>query len=187
MIIAGVVALLVVYSYLKDDESNTYRVSVLIGVIVGIVTAIVCAISAETTAFGTILIICVGCFALIIRPFRDVHFALIIALLGMVLTFMYLGNLKDGDLSFLSTGWPRIIVAFVVGGIIYMLLGFLQDVVLLFAKVLNAWPVLAVLGVLCIVEGIMILMGYGSVYDLIREKLSESKEIILPMILIKLC
>lgn len=172
LIIAGIVALLIVALYLKDKQSGKYKLAVLLGVIVGIVTAAVCLISAKTIAFGTVIIICIGCFALIIRPVRDVHFALIIAIMGMVITFMLLGNLKGGQLDVLSTGWVRIVVAFVVGAIIYMLLGFLEAVVLLVAKFLNAWPVLGIVGILCIVEGILILNGYGSIYDLLTGKVT---------------
>ena len=35
------------------------------------------------------------------------------------------------------------------------------------AKILNAWPILIVVGVICIAEAICISMGYDSVYDTI--------------------
>ena len=167
LIIMGAIALIIVYMYLKDKESGNYKISVLVGVIAGIIMAILCATSTLSADKGTLLIVVVGCFALIIRPFRDVHFAIIIALLIMILAYVSLGDLT-GKLEVLSTGWPRIIAAFVIGAIAYMLLHFLQDLVLLFAKVLNAWPVLAVLSIICIIEGICVMTGHGSFYDMVK-------------------
>lgn len=165
--IVGVVALLIAFSYLKDKESANYKLFVLLGVIVGALMVAICVLSPVKTAKGTTIIIAIGCFALIIRPFRDVHFAVIIALMVMAVVYILLGGITDEPFNVLATGWPRIIASFVAGAIAYMLLNFAQAIVLLCAKVLNAWPVLIVLAIICITEAICVYMGYDSVYDTI--------------------
>ena len=172
--VVGVLALIIVYTYVKDKDGVAYRTVMLIGVFMGIIMALLCVSSTLRADSWTLLIAVAASFALIIRPFRDVKFAIIIALFAMVLVYVFLGSLS-GNLEFLASGWPRIIAAFVAGAIIYMLLGFLQDLVLLFAKLLNAWPLLAILGLLCIAEAICVYTGHGSIISLILDYLNSNK------------
>lgn len=164
--IVGILALVIAYTYLRDKDSGMYKISVLVGVLLGVLMAVLCVTSYMKTSVGTTVIVSVACFALIIRPFRDVHFAMIFALLVMVVVYVMLSQLTS-PFEILATGWPRAILAFVAGAVVYMLLGFLQELVLGTAKFLNAWPVLAVLGIICIVEAVCVYMGYESVYDTI--------------------
>ena len=165
--LVGIVALLIVFFYLKDKDSGKYKLTVLLGVIVGALMVVLCVTSPMKTALGTTVIVAIGCFALIIRPFRDVHFAVIFAVLVMVVVYILLGSITKEPFDVLATGWPRIIVAFIAGSIVYMMLNFLQAIVLGSAKILNAWPILIVVGVICIAESICVFMGYDSVYDTI--------------------
>jgi len=165
--IVGIVALLIVFSYLKDKESGQYKLFVLLGVLVGILMVLICVISPVKTAKGTTIIIAIGCFALIIRPFREVQFAVIIALMVMAVAYILLGGITQEPFNALATGWPRIIASFVVGAIAYMILNFAQAIVLFCAKILNAWPILIVVAAVCIIEAICVYMGYDSLYDTI--------------------
>lgn len=181
LLLVGLVAIFIVYMYLKDNDSPAYKLSVLLGVLIGAIMVFLCVTCKAGT--GTTIIIAIASFALIIRPFRDVHFAVIIALMAMVIVYILLGDITQEPFDVLNHGWPRIVVAFVAGSIVYMMLNFLQALVLGTAKVLNAWPILAVLGVICIIEAVCWFMGYASVYDtivdLIKDKTSSSSEIFL--------
>ena len=48
-----------------------------------------------------------------------------------------------------------------------MIFNFAEAIVKLFGKVLNWWPLLFVLGLVCIVEAALMYMGYGSILDYI--------------------
>ena len=165
--LVGIVALLIVFFYLKDRDSGKYKLLVLLGVIVGALMVVLCVTSPMKTALGTTIIVAIGCFALIIRPFRDVHFAVILAVLVMVVVYLLLGNITQEPFNVVASNPWRIIVAFIAGSIVYMMLNFLQAIVLGSAKILNAWPILIVVGVICIAESICVFMGYDSVYDTI--------------------
>ena len=178
LILVGVIALLIVFTYLRDKDSSTYKLMTLLGVIFGIIMVILCVTSPMKSAMGTTLVVAIGCFALIIRPFRDVHFAVIIALLAMVAVYILLGGITMEPFDVLNSGWPRIIVAFVAGSVVYMMLNFLQALVLGTAKVLNAWPVLALVGVICILESICLFTGHDSVYDTIVQMVKDNKELL---------
>jgi len=170
LIVGGILAILIAIYYVKSKESMKYKALVLLGTIFGVLMIFTCVTSYSNWALGTAVIIAISGFALVIRPVREVHFSIILALLIMVVVYVFLGGLTtlgDIDISFLATGWPRLIVSFVVGGIVYMLANFAEAIIKLFGKILNCWPLLFVLGLICISEGICVLMGYGSLKDIL--------------------
>lgn len=171
LLIGGIVALLIVATYVKDKDSKKYKLMVFLGLEFGIIMAY-----EAVTAYGgwrttTSVIVLLAAFALIIRPFRDVHFAVLIAVLVMGIIYISLAGLNgcvlagNIDLTFLSEGWPRIIVAFLCGAVVYMILNFGEAIVKMVGKALNWWPLLMVLGFVCIAEAVLMLTGNGSIAD----------------------
>lgn len=180
LLIGGILAVLIVISYVKNKESLTYKFMMVLGLIFGVIMLYEAMVFYGDWRMITSIIVAVAGFALVIRPFRDVHFAVIIALLIMVVVYIALGGL-DGymllgsiDLTALSEGWPRIIVAFVIGAIFYGIFNFAEAIVKLIGKILNWWPLLLVLGLVCIVEAAMMYMGYGSIIDYIDTSALQS-------------
>ena len=174
LILGGIVALVIVAMYLKDKESGKYKACVLLGLLMGILIVVLAVVEGYHAQKYTTILIAIAAFTLIIRPFREIHVAVIIGFLFMALVYIGLGGL-DGyilfnniDLTPLASGWPRIIIAFIAGAIVFGLLNFAEALVKAFGKLFNAWPVLMVLGVLCILEGCCIAMGYGSIFDYIN-------------------
>ena len=124
----------------------------------------------EWSTFAAILV-AITAFALIIRPFRNVNFSAVAALLLMTIVYIALGGLNGVmiadaiDLTFLSEGWPRIIISLIAGAIVYGLCRFVESLVKLFGKLLNLWPILLLLGIICVAEAAMMFAGVGSVSD----------------------
>ena len=167
LLIGGLIALLIVYTYIKDNSSKKYKLFIVLGVIFGALMILLSISSfTEWKLFPAVLIVITG-FTLVIRPFRDVHFAVIGALLVMVLAYIFIGSLTGTALEFLTEQWPRIIVAFVLGAITYMILHFAEAIVKLFGKLFNWWPFLLLLALVCIVEAALMFLGYGSLYDFV--------------------
>ena len=144
LFIGGLLALLIVISYVKNDESWTYRFMMFLGVIFGVIMLYEAVTMYGTWRMATSLFVTIAGFALVIRPFREVHFAVIFALMVMVLVYIGLG-----------------------GAVVYMIFNFAEAIVKLFGKVLNWWPLLMVLGIVCIVESAFMFLGYGSILDYI--------------------
>ena len=167
LLIGGLIALLIVYAYLKDESSKKYKLFVAIGVIFGALMVFLCISSYASWAMFPSVVIAITGFTLIIRPFREIHFAVIGALLVMVLVYIFLGGLAGTQLSFMAEGWPRIIAAFVVGAIAYMIMNFAEAIIKFFGKLFNWWPFLLLLALICIVESILMFLGYGSLYDFV--------------------
>jgi len=167
LLIGGLIALLIVYAYVKDGASGKYKALMAVGVVFGVLMIALSVSSyAEWATFVAVIIVITG-FTLVIRPFRQVHFAVIGALLIMAIVYLFLGGLAGTFLDILASGWPRIIVAFVVGAIAYMIMHFVEALIKLFGKLFNWWPFLLVLALVCIVESILMFLGYGSLYDLV--------------------
>ena len=173
LLIGGLLAILIVACYVKDKESGKYKLSMALGLVFGVIMALEAMAFYGEWRMVTSVLVALAAFALIIRPFRDVHFAVIIALLVMVLVYLGLEGfngymLADTiDLTVISEGWPRVIVAFLVAALVYGILNFAEALVKLVGKVLNWWPLLLVLGIVCVVEAVFMLMGYGSISDYI--------------------
>lgn len=176
--VGGVLALLIVLTYLKGKDGLIYKMFVLFGLIVGVVLIILSIDTYGQWALSTSVIVIVAGFALVIRPFREVHFSALLGLLVVAMVYLLLGDLAGGDLDVLSEGWPRIIVAIVAGVLTFTLTNFIESVMKMFGKLLNAWPVLFILGLICVAEAISVYMGYGSIYDLIMDKLDSTQEMI---------
>lgn len=171
LVIGGLIAIFIVYSYLRDDTSGTYKFMMFLGLIAGVAMIYIAAVSWSGLALATAIIVAIGGFALVIRPFREVHFLVILALFVMVIVYILLGELEGSlvygiDVSFLARGYVRIGIAFVIGAIVYMMTNFAEEMIRLFGKVLNWWPLLLILGIICAAEGISVYLGYGSVYEI---------------------
>ncbi len=174
LLIGGIVALLIVLTYVKDKDSKKYKLMVFLGLVFGIVMAYEAVSAFGDWRMSTAVIILLAAFALIIRPFRDVHFAVIISALVMCIIYVALAGLNgfvlagNIDLTSLSTGWPRVIVAFLGGAVVYMVLNFAEALVKMVGKLLNWWPLLLVLSLICIAEAVLMLTGNGSVGNYIH-------------------
>ncbi len=173
LLVGGLIALLIAITYAKNKDSGKYKLMTAIGFVFGLVMAYEALTSYGGWNTVDSAIVLIASFALIIRPFRDVHFAIIITLLVMGLVYLALGGfagymLFDSiDLTFLSEGWPRIIAAFLVGAVLYMILNFAEAIVKLFGKILNWWPLLLILGLICMIEAALLLTGNGTILDYI--------------------
>ena len=166
LLVGGLMALAIVITYVKNESSKKYKFFMALGFIFGIAMIVLCISSYTEWPWFASVIIAVAGFTMVIRPFRNISFAAILAILVMVLAYLFLGELDGTVLEFMASGWPRIIAAFVLGAIAFMLTNFAESIIKLFGKLLNWWPLLLVLGLVCIAEAVMMLAGYGSLYDL---------------------
>ena len=168
LLAGGIISLLIVITYRDDKESGKYKAMMVLGFLVGVAIIAVGSIHYnEWTSFDMVLIF-LAAFALVIRPFRKVEIAIIAAVIVMIAMYLYLGTLI-GDFEVLSEGTPRIILSLVAGAFVYMVLNFVEKLADLLGKFLNLWPVLAILGLICIVEAVLLIVNGTSLFDYIEE------------------
>ena len=181
LLLMGLIALIIVACYRDDKDSSLYKVVMLLGVAIAVFMIYVAVAIDTGWSKGTLIVLTVACFTLIVRPIKDVNFAVIIGLIVAVWVYLILpGLVADVQSPFefikvIGDGIPRLIVSIVAGAAVYMVLQFIQAVVMLFGKILNAWPFLAIIGIWCIVEGMFLIMGYASTYDFIMDQVNASK------------
>lgn len=160
----GTTILFVMTCYLKNKDSFVYKLLVFFGLVIGIIATIFCVGHPVDVTKGTLIIIAIGGFALITRPFQNIRLALIIAIFGMVMTYIALADVHE-PIDFLNNKELRIVVSFAIGSVIYMILGFLQGITFELARFLNAWPILMIIGIICIIEAICLCIGHNSILD----------------------
>ena len=171
IVAGGALAVMIAIAFFKSRDSVFYKFLVLIGLGFGIILAIISVDTYDSRDLATTIIALVAAFALIIRPFREVHFSVLLALLVGAVVYVMLPELSGTVLDVLTTGWPRIGVALAAAVFMFSLTNFIESALKMFGKILNAWPILFVLGLLCIAEGVCLLAGYGSVYNMIDEEM----------------
>ena len=177
LVVSGVMAVLIALTYVQRKESVLYKFLMVVGVVLGAVMIYESlTVGGEWHEFTRIVIAIAG-FALVIRPFRNVDFAIILAIIAMAIAYIYLGSLT-GDLEGLSHGTVRIVVAIVAGAFVYMVFNYIQKIAMMVGKILNWWPFLFVMGLICVVEGTLMLTGNGSILDLYHKYAGGAEEIV---------
>ena len=174
LLVGGLLAVLIAVFYAKDKDSWKYKGMMVLGFLFGLLMAVEAITTYGEWRLATSIFVAVAAFALIIRPFREVHFAIILSFFVMVIIYIAMGQFNgymlfdQFDLTMLSEGWPRIIGASVAGAFVYMITHFAEGIVTMFGQLLNFWPILLILGLLCIVEAFLMLTGNGSIADYIQ-------------------
>jgi len=171
LLIGGLLAICIAIAYAKDKDGGKYKGLMVIGLLFGVAMLYEALTMYTTWRSVTAILVALTAFTLIIRPFRNVNFSIIAALMIMAFVYIWLGSFEGVvlydqiDLTPLSQGWIRIGIAFIAGAIVYGVCRFAEAIVKFFGKLLNCWPILLVLGLVCIAEAVLMFMGYGSVFD----------------------
>jgi len=110
---------------------------------------------------GTRFLLIVTGFALFLKPLKDIPWAALIGLAvgGLCVGFVFfLHPLPDTILGISST-WIYLLIFFIPALFMYMLFKFVEDVVKLIGTLLASRPVAIILGLVCIVQGILLLLN----------------------------
>ncbi len=173
LLLGGILALCIAVAYAKDKDGGKYKALMAVGFLFGLAMLFEALTMYTTWRTVTAILVALTAYTLIIRPFRNVNFSIVAALIVAAFVYIWLGSFEGYslfgavDLTFLSQGWPRIIVTFLAGAVIYGICSFAETIVKFFGKLLNCWPILFILGLVCIAEAILMFMGYGSIVDYI--------------------
>ncbi len=173
LLLGGILALCIAVAYAKDKDGGKYKALMAVGFLFGLAMLFEALTMYTTWRTVTAILVALTAYTLIIRPFRNVNFSIVAALIVAAFVYIWLGSFERYslfgavDLTFLSQGWPRIIVTFLAGAVIYGICSFAEAIVKFFGKLLNCWPILFILGLVCIAEAILMFMGYGSIVDYI--------------------
>ena len=107
-----------------------------------------------------VLLVVTG-LGLVLKPLSKIPFS---ALFGLVAGLICAGLLYmyfplPATVLGVSSMWIYLVVFLVPALIIFLLFKFVEDLTKLFGLILGSWPVLTVLGFLCVAEGILLLLN----------------------------
>ncbi len=137
----------------------------LFGFFVGVLLIVTAAVAWSTEAaqvdtFTQYLLIVAG-LALFLKPMRDIPWAALLGLAagGLCAGFVWLFSPLPETVYGVSSTWVYVLIFLVPAVLVYMVFKFIEDVLKLVAMVLTFKPVSLALGLICIVQGILLLMN----------------------------
>ena len=135
------------------------------GFFVGILLIVTGAASWQTQTTNidtnTIILFIIAGLALMLKPIKDFPWAALMGLIagglaaGAVYFFLPLPETVGGIASI----WVYLIIFFVPAIIVYMVFKFIEDILKLLGTILASKPVTLIIGIICIVQGVLLLLG----------------------------
>jgi len=127
--------------------------------------------------FTVALLIIVG-FALFMEPFKDIPWAALIGLvagggLAALIYFRY-GDRVTGTILGIEMKYILGAIMVIVFLLVFLALKFLEDVTTATTMILRFQPVATFLGLLCILQGILIVLGNPLTFETISDYISQA-------------
>ena len=164
LIFGGVVAISKLLSFLvKGSAGKVLKGLGYLGILVGallLTTGMVVLFDQAWSIDVWVLLVVTG-LGLVLKPLSKIPFS---ALLGLIVGLACAGLLYfyfplPATVLGISSLWIYLAVFLVPALIVFFIFKFVEDLTKLFGMILGSWPVLTVLGFLCIAQGILLLLN----------------------------
>lgn len=164
LIFGGVVAVSKLFSFfVKGSAGSALKALGYLGIFVGalLLATGVLVLLEDTSLIEVWGLLVVTGLGLVIKPLSKVPFS---ALLGLVVGlvcvgFLYLYFPLPSTVFGVSSLWIYLVVFFVPALIVFLIFKFVEELVKFLGMILGSWPVMAVLGFLCIAQGVLLLLN----------------------------
>lgn len=162
LILGGIVAASWLFERTVKPLSWIVKIASFFGFIIGIILIVTAAVVWSTERwdpYTQYLLIATG-LALILKPIKDIPWAALIALLigGLCAGYVYLFFPLPETVLSISSTWIYLAIFFVPALLVYMLFKFIEDLLRLVGVILASRPVSIILGLICIVQGFLLLI-----------------------------
>jgi len=162
LILGGIVAASWLLEKTIKPFSWIFKITSILGFIVGILLMVTAAVvwrSPTPDVYTRYLLVATG-LALVLKPIKDIPWAALIALLvgGVCAGYVFLYFPLPETVFGMSSTWVYLIIFFIPALLVYMLFKFIEDVLRLVGIILASKPVATILGLTCIVQGILLLL-----------------------------
>jgi nicotinamide riboside transporter PnuC len=160
LILGGIIAASWLFERTIKPLSWIIKIASFFGFIIGILLMITAAVVWPTPdGYTQYLLIATG-LALILKPIKDIPWAALIASLigGLCAGYVYLYIPLETVFGISST-WVYLIIFFVPALLVYVLFKFIEDLLRLVGAILASRPVSIILGLICIVQGFLLLLN----------------------------
>jgi len=164
LIFGGVVAVSKLLSlFIKGSASTVLKAIGYFGIFVGalLLATGVLVLLEQTSSIEVWGLLVVTGLGLVLKPLSKIPFS---ALLGLIVGLVCVGLLYlyfplPATVFGVSSIWIYLAIFFIPALIVFLIFKFVEDLVKLFGMVLGSWPVMTVLGFVCIAQGILLLLN----------------------------
>ncbi|MBE0512997.1 hypothetical protein IBX38_08095 [Candidatus Bathyarchaeota archaeon] len=132
-----------------------------IGILLIVTAAVAWSVEVPQVDTGTQYLMIVAGVALFLKPMKDVPWAALLGLIagGLCAGFVFLFYPLPETVYGISSTWIYLLIFFIPALFVYMVFKFIEDVLRLIGMVLTFKPVTLVLGLICIAQGILLLLN----------------------------
>lgn len=147
-----------------EPASGLVKIMSLFGFFVGILLIVTAGVAWSTNAAqvdaGTQYLLVLAGLALFLKPLKDIPWAALMGLTvgGLCVGFVFLFYPLPQAVSGISSTWIYLVIFLVPALVTYVLFKFIEDVLKLVAMALTFKPVTLALGLICIAQGILLLL-----------------------------
>ncbi len=148
-----------------EPTSWLIKITSFFGFFVGILLIVTAAVAWSTEApqvdTGTQYLLIVAGLALFLKPMKDIPWAALFGLGvgGLCAGFVFLLYPLPETVYGISSTWIYLVIFFIPAVFVYMVFKFIEDVLKLIGMVLTFKPVTLALGLVCIAQGILLLLN----------------------------
>lgn len=148
-----------------EPTSWLIKITSFFGFFVGILLIVTAAVAWSTEApqvdTGTQYLLIVAGLALFLKPMKDIPWAALLGLGvgGLCAGFVFLLYPLPETVYGISSTWIYLVIFFIPAVFVYMVFKFIEDVLKLIGMVLTFKPVTLALGLICIAQGILLLLN----------------------------
>jgi hypothetical protein len=164
LIFGGIVAVSKLLSFfIKGSAGTVLKAIGYLGIFVGalLLATGVLVLLEQTSSIEVWGLLVVTGLGLVLKPLSKIPFS---ALLGLIVGLVCVGLLYlyfplPATVFGVSSIWIYLALFFIPALIVFLIFKFVEDLVKLFGMVLGSWPVMTVLGFVCIAQGILLLLN----------------------------
>jgi hypothetical protein len=164
LIFGGIVAVSKLLSFfIKGSAGTVLKAIGYLGIFVGalLLATGVLVLLEQTSSIEVWGLLVVTGLGLVLKPLSKIPFS---ALLGLIVGLVCVGLLYlyfplPATVFGVSSIWIYLAIFFIPALIVFLIFKFVEDLVKLFGMVLGSWPVMTVLGFVCIAQGILLLLN----------------------------
>jgi hypothetical protein len=148
-----------------EPASGFMKIMSLFGFFVGILLIVTAAVAWSVEApqvdTGTQYLLIVAGLALFLKPLKDIPWAALLGLVvgGLCVGFVFLFYPLPEAVYGISSIWIYLLIFFVPALFVYIVFKFIEDVLKLIGMILTFKPVALAIGLVCIIQGILLLLN----------------------------
>ena len=156
----GLLCTLIAKTFLDNPKQMAYRLAVLMGIILAPILALYCVVQYLIGDWGTVAIAfcAIASFTLALRPVLKWDIAFAISALVAVGIYYAISIFVSGLIEFTGVS-GLILISAAVSVLVFHLLSMTEAGLEAVGRILNAWPILMVIGLVAIAEGVALILG----------------------------